>query len=199
MKHCPNADQTIPLQASSETSVVATKKLTKGKARRKEKKNLTCETCHKSFSCTGNLNKHRVRHSSVKPWVCGTCGAGFNQRRDLDAHNMQRHTGERPHKCKVSITLMLYADIMQTHRSGLHDIWVTLYKIGARTPGHHSCSFSALAVRKRFRVQIVLVRAHGLSHRRPQAPVSPMRKASLLVLGAGQTRREAQDKKGLLM
>lgn len=60
-----------------------------------------CKVCHKILSSKGNMKKHMMLHSSDKPWECTACEVKFNQQRDYNTHMMQKHTGERPHVCKI--------------------------------------------------------------------------------------------------
>jgi len=61
----------------------------------------SCKHCGKVLSSRGNLKKHEIIHLNVKPWQCKDCNLTFNQARDLKTHQMQKHSGERPHSCKV--------------------------------------------------------------------------------------------------
>ena len=64
-------------------------------------KKFECHICKKILSSRGNLNKHLVIHDDTKKYNCDHCDAKFNQARDLNTHKMQKHTGERPHVCKL--------------------------------------------------------------------------------------------------
>lgn len=63
-------------------------------------KKYQCPICQKVLSCQGNLTKHMIIHDPKKKFECPDCDAKFNQKRDLKTHQMQKHTGERPYKCK---------------------------------------------------------------------------------------------------
>ena len=66
-----------------------------------KQKKFECHVCHKVLSSRGNLNKHLVIHDESKKFKCDQCEAKFNQVRDLNTHVMSKHTGERPHICKI--------------------------------------------------------------------------------------------------
>ena len=88
----------------------------------------SCKHCGKVSSSKGNLKKHEVLHLSVKPWQCKICNCNFNQARDLKAHQMQKHSGERPHICKVNRSSFLILVCIMFQKVGLQscDIFLTL-------------------------------------------------------------------------
>ena len=64
----------------------------------------------------------------MKPWQCKICNCNFNQARDLKAHQMQKHSGERPHICKVNRSSFLILVCIMFQKVGFQscDIFLTL-------------------------------------------------------------------------
>ena len=91
-------DEVLPDESTED--IVATEVETKPATLVKQKR-FECQVCHKVLSSRGNLNKHLVIHDESKKFKCDQCEAKFNQVRDLNTHIMSKHTGERPHICKI--------------------------------------------------------------------------------------------------
>ncbi|XP_028133387.1 zinc finger protein 226-like [Diabrotica virgifera virgifera] len=64
----------------------------------KNKKDLECEFCQKSFSSKQAVSVHKQIHFGEKCFLCTECGKSFMRKNHLEVH-VRIHTGEKPYQC----------------------------------------------------------------------------------------------------
>lgn len=85
------------LKKDAESKLI--RKKPRAKRVKKEKQNLPCEICGKTFPCVSARTIHEMRHKQIRPWQCDLCTKTFITKSSLAIHR-RIHTGEKPHICQ---------------------------------------------------------------------------------------------------
>ena len=54
----------------------------------RQRRELNCRFCPKTFSKTANLRQHEIIHTGEKPYKCDICGKAFNRKGNMIAHKV---------------------------------------------------------------------------------------------------------------